>query len=525
LTELKTDTDKVNFYNEKIKELKDKSEEVKNLSEPALDFAIGNSREDVFGGFGMINFSKTPDIDEKGIEKMAEQTISGIGKYVEHLKTDSPPSLEYWNFDNTKYFQDSTANKRLTSITKTDYGSIQSALDDKRRGEDAEPTGNKEIDKLVASQLEALLSTTLVDYLKEIKIDRSGSESQDKYYTEYGNKLFEQLGSTTPAAPPAPAAKPEEAAKATETKTEITPPVNPANPAPAPEPPKAAVSPATAEAIKTEAPAIKQETITPMVTPAAVTPASPAAEATPAATTQTAPAENIVDKTQSNVTNNNANTVTSTVSNTQNLPTTNNQSSPTNIQNTIGAATGGGGEITNLLAGALGIQGTDLVKMMGGESIASTVSGVTNTVTGSIESGKDVVSNVVSQATSAPQAILSKVEQAKGTAEGAISNVARTVSEVPKISEKISMPAVAPKEEEKETPAATPASEPQSAEPTSEGETPKTESPEEKGQEASKEAGKEGKEGDSGELLRIMKEVLRTLQGPLLFSETSQRFH
>jgi hypothetical protein len=193
---------------------------------------------------------------------MAQQTITGMGKYVEHLKIDSPPSLDYWNLDDTKYFKDSSANKRLGTITKTDYSSIKSALHDKRRGNDAEPTGNKEIDKLGASQLEALLSTTLVDYLKEIKIDRSGSESQDKYYTEYGNKLFEQLESTAPAAPPA-AAKPEETAKATETKTEITPPVNPANPAPAPEPAKAAEAPAAVGATKTEETAIKQETVTP----------------------------------------------------------------------------------------------------------------------------------------------------------------------------------------------------------------------------------------------------------------------
>jgi hypothetical protein len=113
LAELKTDTDKVNFYNEKIEELKSKSEEIKNLSEPALNFAIGNSRVDVFGWPGMVNFFKTPDIDEKGIEKIAEQTITGVGKYVEHLKTDSPPSLDYWNLDDTKYFQDSLANKRL----------------------------------------------------------------------------------------------------------------------------------------------------------------------------------------------------------------------------------------------------------------------------------------------------------------------------------------------------------------------------------------------------------------------------
>lgn len=524
MAELKTDTDKVNFYNQKIEELKTKSEEVKDLSEAALDFAMRHSREDVFGWPGMVNFFKTPDIDGKGIEKIAEQTIKGTGKYIEHLKTDSPPSLDYWNLDDTKYFKDSAANKRLETITKTDYNSIKSSLGDKKDGGEAESTGNKEIDKLSASELEALLSTTLVDYLKEIKIDRSANSSQDNYYTDNGNQLFKQLESTAPAAPPD--SKKEEPAKTTETKTEVAQQTNPANPSPSPE----------------------------------IKPLSTAAEVK----------ENVVEKSQQSVVNNSSNTITTTVSNTQNLPTTTNQTTPTTVKNIIetpvkqepasqtasentqkpeqnvvpsvlgsqqvtsgltnvasaSEAVNAPGEITSLLAGAFGMSGSDLLKSIGGDNMTTSL---TNTAQGAMEAGTSTVSNIVSQATTTPKSILENAGQPKSLMGGAINTastgIAKTVSEIPKIAEKIEpspIQNIAEKKEETSLPSEVKTQESPMGEATVEGESssPMSEKKaEEKGEKNNEE------EAGNGELLKIMKEILKTLQGPLLTTETTPRFH
>jgi len=211
LAELKTDTDKVNFYNQKIAELKEKSEVVKGLSEAALEIALSNARGNIFPPFGMINFFKQPDIDEKGIEKIAEQTISGVGQYVERLKSVPIESLNNMDLDSSKSFKESGANIDLVAKTKSDYRSIKEALADIKDGEEPS-TGNSELDKLSAEQLESILSSTLIKYLKEIKIDRPGNEA-DNTHLKNSEQLFIQLASTSPSAKPTASPKKDEAKK------------------------------------------------------------------------------------------------------------------------------------------------------------------------------------------------------------------------------------------------------------------------------------------------------------------------
>jgi hypothetical protein len=212
LAELKTDTQKVEFYNKKIEELRAKAEETKDLSKIAADLVMGDARSNIFPPFGFINFIKTPDIDEKGIEKLAEQTIKGTAPYIDRLEKSAPNILEKYGIQEEKEFLDSKANTELNSITKTDFKTIKVGIEDKEDGEaDFE---NKSLEKLSGPDLQSILDTSILKFLKEIGVKRE-KESEDNLIISKGESVIKSLET--------PVIKKEEPKK--ENPANLTPPV------------------------------------------------------------------------------------------------------------------------------------------------------------------------------------------------------------------------------------------------------------------------------------------------------------
>ena len=190
MADLKTDTEKVEFYNKKIEELRAKAEETKDLSKVAADLVIGDARSNIFPPFGFINFIKTPDIDEKGIEKLAEQTIKGTAPYIDRLEKSAPNTLEKYGIQEEKEFLDSKANAELNSITKTDFKTIKVGIEDKEDG--AADFENKSLEKLSGPDLQSILDTSILKFLKEIGVKRE-KEPEDNLIISKGESVMKSL--------------------------------------------------------------------------------------------------------------------------------------------------------------------------------------------------------------------------------------------------------------------------------------------------------------------------------------------
>jgi hypothetical protein len=77
--DLSTDTKKVDYYNQRVEELRKDRFEVAEIPAPAFDIAKRYAQQGVFQPFGMINFVDEPGKtkDQQFIDRAAERVIFG----------------------------------------------------------------------------------------------------------------------------------------------------------------------------------------------------------------------------------------------------------------------------------------------------------------------------------------------------------------------------------------------------------------------------------------------------------------
>ena len=559
--DLSTDTKRVEHFNKKVEEFKKESPDTAEVSKEAFDMARQYAQQSVFPPFGFIAFpedSKKHTPDEMGIGTAAGSVLFGAARFINDLKKESPEDLIQKGIDTYKGFDDSTAVNELTGATRMSFATVKGGLqeiqaairaDDKSADDPFEDSPI--LSKLKPEDIENLLDSTVLKFIKEIGLKRA-DETSDKPILDRGEASFakakELAAKTNPIAPknisesklntkddPEYMARLEKSRKEDELMDSLTTS-------------KSGAKIAGSKKVEAKPEGIKAAE-TPVTTPAV-------------APTQPTPAPTVIEKSQTNVTNNNV--TSNAVSVLQDpdakpapilkaetpvkAPETK-QETPAPAaakQETTPASTNPPIEAkkTESAPTALGDKSsvsdeeTPLLKMLG-ESMGMKPDDIAKMFVGNeenLQKGLDLTFGGETQEIPAAQVQSTEPATAQATQSLLTGNVSEKISEqaqkvtqqatkistATKISEpvKMSEPAVpepTKAEVQETTQETTPTPTPQeSAEPTSSasGETPK-ESPASEtkpaGDTTNKEAG-----STNDELLKVMKEVLKTLQGPLI---------
>lgn len=478
----------VEEFNSQLSEKKAADPVLSVASQEALDIAIGQARMEVIPkSFGAAMFEIPEGKDpNQYINSITDNIVSTAVQNFKDLSIQNPEYLSGW-IQNKPYFQNSKAYNDLKAITKTEFNTIENGISDLEMGESAD-FRNKELNKISSNNLQHLLDSTVLNFLKEIGIQRaSGAAPSDEYISNSAKDVFDFLAkSLTPPPPP----KPEE-----------TPPVPPAQVQQAPAQVPPAEIPAT---VTTSQPEITKPVAaeTPTVTP-------PAREQTPT----------VVQQSQTNVTNITNQAASETGSRTFGAATTREftkEESP--ILTMLGEQLGmGAGEIANMFAGA------DITTF--DQAIAQSFGGEPSNLTqqaGEILQNPDLAAKA--------STVVQTIAQGESGSTTVKEQVANVVSQTTKMSEP-SPPVPTPTQE---PPAAPPPPAPQTSPQTQE--TPQEKSPEAKAQEekekssaeaetkAAEAAKREEEQRTNTELLKVMKEILKVLQGPLIVTDNTHKF-
>ena len=500
--DLSTGTKRVEYYNEKVKELKASNPELAEVTPAAFDIASDIARRQVFGGFGMINFPEDPRNqlgDPKVIDETAEKVIFGTARFIGDLKKDSPKDLIHMGIDSFRGFDNSKAANDLLGVTKMSFEQVRSGLDEVEsaiRADDKSADdpfeGKSAFKNLKPEDISALLDATVIKFIKEIGLKRA-DEERDKEYLDRAEKA---ISSMPKVETPAEAKKldpsklntsedPEYMARLEKARREdaLMDSVDRSK---------------TGAKISTDKPKpISEADIKKPAEPAA-TPAAPATPATPAAT-PAPPATQAVSVTPT--------------------PAPKGESTAPQVLNLSGSGSSSSGGDFSLLK-AMGISDADLKSALNGANSADVEKALNASFgdEGSIATSMAAVSTPSVEPIKAPE---QTTQVAKTT----------SVSEPTKLSS---------------TPTATPPPPPASAAETKkEEEKPSEENAKETPKESTKkeEMNKNSSEKSSnetnqematkieeltksnGELLGVMRQILSTLQGPLIVTESKHNFH
>jgi hypothetical protein len=481
---LETEQGRFNYYKKKLEEEKAAVTELKDAPPKALDIAMHEANRDAFPPMGLIQFRDVPNglDEERFVSKRVEDVIKGTVKYVHELESQPAEYLKGWGILRLPEFENSEAGKKLTTKTKTDYTKIAQELSVVEDGDAAEFT-NPAMNKMSSGELKDLLDGSLLEFLKEIGVQRSGpgSSESDKMILDHSAKLYEFLDKQNAPAPP----------KAAE---------------PAPEPAKRMESTETGIK-KSEEPKSKNIENTPAPAPAPQAPAQTAPAAKPAT-----PPANIVQQTQTSVTN-----IVNKSTATKETPTVVQAAQPATVTPAAEPAQGGSDLASNPIFAALGDQLGISEKEMADIFKDGNAEVISGALKSSILEGPE---DMVIKTASAPAAVQTQASPAK---------VATKVTETPKIAEAapapppvVQMAPAAPKEEESKTPQMASQANVEQA-PITET-TPETPEYSAKSETKPNEEDKNDQSNVNAELLRVMTEVLRTLQGPLMFTDSTHRF-
>ena len=564
--DLSTDTKRVEYYNKRVEELRKENPDVAEASQKAFDMARQYAQHKVFPPFGFIAFPddpKNPMGDEMGIGIAAGRVLFGAANFISDLKKESPGDLIQRGIDSYKGFDDSVAVNELTGATKMSFATVRDGLyeiksairaDDKTAEDPFEDS--PVLSKLNPDDIENILDSTVIKFIKELGLKRS-DETGDKPVLDRGEVSFtkaKEIAAKTPAAtqksvePSKLNTKddPEYMARLEKAKREdalmdsmIT-------------------SKAGGKIVQdTKKEEVKPEGIKAAET--AVTTQTQAAQPTPPAT--------VIEQSQTNVTNNVTSNTTSVLPNAdaksapilksetavkpqetkQEAPaaakpdtTPASTNPPIEAKNVESAPTGLGKEssvsddetpLLKMLGESMGMKPDDIAKMFAGKE-DSLQKGLDLTF------GETQTAEIGSAQTENPaqflpdqskSSVIEKISNSASEQAQKITQQATNISAATKISEPVKMaePAPAPKQEipepsvQSETTQESPQmnggsnSEPSGAEiketPTSETKA--------AGDTTNKESGT-----SNDDLLKVMKEVLKTLQGPLIFTDSTSKF-
>lgn len=525
--DLSSDTKRVDYFNKQVEEYKKTKPEVAELSPVAFDMAKQYSLQRTFPPFGLISFPEEPGNplgDPNKIKGAAEKVIFGTANFVKSLKSDSPETLIQRGIDTYKGFYDSTAVNSLLGSTKMSFANIRQGLEevnDAIKADDPNPDdpfeGKAAFKNLKPEDISALLSSTVIKFIKEIGLKRE-DESNDNKYLENADKALSKIPKEETTTKSVDVSKlntaedPEYMERMRKAREEDDL-LNSLDIS------KSGAKIATSKP-KTEA---KPEGIKSIETPVTPPPATPA---TPAPTTESAPPTQIketnlnLEKEEEKTTPIQPATQTGKTGaeNTQALakeeevPTVT-QTAQAPVTETGKTNTGGTGinfednPMLSEFGKALGFSAADMQEVFGGSGADEISKGLREGITGRTS---EPVTNTVKETT--PEAVKTQ-EPAPAT----------KVSEPAKIA--TSAPAATPPPPPAQAQEKTTASEPEKPAGESTPAPPPPAAEEKKDETKAAEETKKEEDKTNAELLKVMKDILRTLQGPLITTDGTHKFH
>jgi hypothetical protein len=214
LPDLSTDTKRVEHFNKKVEEFRKESSDVAEAPNQAFDMARQYAQQRVFPPFGFIAFpedSKKHTPDEMGIGVAAGNVLFGAARFLDGLKKDSPGDLIEKGIDTYKGFDDSAAVNELTGATKMSFATVKEGFQEiqtaiRADDKDAEDPFEKSpiLSKLNPDDIENLLDSTVLKFIKELGLKRA-DEASDKPTLDRGEASFtkvKELAAKTDTAAP-----------------------------------------------------------------------------------------------------------------------------------------------------------------------------------------------------------------------------------------------------------------------------------------------------------------------------------
>jgi hypothetical protein len=197
--DLSTDTKRVEYYNKRVDELRKENPDVAEASQKAFDMARQYAQHSVFPPFGFIAFPddpKNPMGDEMGIGIAAGRVLFGAANFIGSLKKDSPEDLIQRGIDTYKGFDDSVAVNELTGATRMSFATVKDGLHEIKSAisaddKEAEDPFEKSpiLSKLNPDDIENLLDSTVLKFIKELGLKRT-DEARDKTVLDNGEASF-----------------------------------------------------------------------------------------------------------------------------------------------------------------------------------------------------------------------------------------------------------------------------------------------------------------------------------------------
>lgn len=187
-------TDKIEYFNQSVEEAKQNDPELSTLSPVAFGFARQYAQSITFP-MGLIGFSEGPtDVDD-----YVKNVIQGSINISKKLKSGDPIELIGSGIDYFVGFDESKSANDFLTATKTTF---QSAKDGLLEIKSLEGDGEKNIDspfredsplnKMSTDEIQSLLGLTILNFVKEIGIARdNATKERDDYFFEKGQKAFE----------------------------------------------------------------------------------------------------------------------------------------------------------------------------------------------------------------------------------------------------------------------------------------------------------------------------------------------
>jgi len=515
--DLSTDTKKVDYYNQRVEELRKDRFEVAEIPAPAFDIAKRYAQQGVFQPFGMINFVDEPGKtkDQQFIDRAAERVIFGATHFVKELKNYTPDQLLDKGIDTFGSFERSDSVKALKDSTKMSFVTVKQGLEELNYAiqsgeEDAEdPFKNTSLKKLNPDDIGALLDSTIIKFVKELGLKRD-DEARDQLYLENADRALSKITVQATDANVVKEAEYQERLRKAQQEDDLATSLMTSKSGSKVSTDKTKTEEKPAEIKSIETPVVP---VTPAPTAAAdtqnlkqETPLAPVVnqEAIPAQISET----NLGMEKEPEVTAPPVQTTTETgptVTETAQSPVTE-----------IGKESTAEGEAMNFadnpmlseFGKALGFSESDMQEVFGGAGASQIAQGLRGELTGN---APESVANIVNESTA------EGVKQPEPPAPAT------------KISEPTKMATPAPAAT---IPTPTPAAQENSAvsepeKPAGETTPPPAAPATEEKKEETKAAEESKKEEDktNAELLKVMKDILRTLQSPLIMTDATHKFH
>lgn len=514
--DLSTDTKKVDYYKQRVEELRKDRFEVAEIPAPAFDVAKRYAQQGVFQPFGMINFVDEPGKtkDQQFIDRAAERVIFGATHFVKELKNYTPDQLLDKGIDTFGSFERSDSVKALKDSTKMSFVTVKQGLEELnyaiQSGEEnaEDPFKNTPLKKLNPDDIGALLDSTIIKFVKELGLKRD-DEARDQLYLENADRALSKIAIPATNANAVKEAEYQEKLKKAEQQESLETSLMVSKSGSKVSTDKTKTEEKPAEIKSIETPLVP---VTPAPTVAAdtqnlkqETPLAPVVnqEAKPAQISET----NLDMEREPEATAPPVQTTTETgptVTETAQSPVTE-----------IGKESTGEGEAMNFadnpmlseFGKALGFSESDMQEVFGGAGASQVAQGLRGELTGKAsESAANIVKESTAEGVKSPEpAPATKVSE---PTKMATPTPAATAPPPPPAAQE--NPAVSEPEKpagETTPPPATPATEDKKDETKAAEETKKEE------------------DKTNAELLKVMKDILRTLQSPLIMTDATHKFH